>query len=507
MLPSPQKKHAVRPPFTIRPPVVAIMGHVDHGKSSLLDFIRKSNIVALEVGGITQSVSAYEIWHKDEHGNPSAITFIDTPGHAAFPGMRSRSANIADIAILIISAEEGVKAQTIEALNTIIEAKIPFVVALNKIDRPGADCGKVSNTLMEHDVYLEGYGGSISCAKISARTGEGINDLLDMILLVASMEEFTWSDTASGSGFVIESHLDPQRGITGTLIVKNGVIEGGDYLVVGESYATTRIMEDSYGNQLKNAYPCLPITVTGFSRLPSIGENFITAKTKKEAEEIISLYKLEEEKKSLKHIIDDNEKRLIIPVIIKADVAGMTEAIASEVTKLSDDRVLYKIIDASVGTISERDIKLSENDSHSIILGFNVGLDKIAQEARNNGRTIEIFSIIYKLSEWLLLKRAELRPKFETEKIIARGKILKVFSSQKQSHLIGIIHEIGTFTLDKRTRIHKREGTIENGTISLMKQGGVETKEVREGDFGAMFESKGTPDIGDTIEIFETVME
>jgi translation initiation factor IF-2 len=248
---------------TTRPPVVAVMGHIDHGKSTLLDYIRKSNVTATEAGGITQHLSAYEI-HIPYQGTQRRITFLDTPGHAAFTGMRERGAVAADIAILVVSAEDGVKAQTIEALNTIRNAKIPFIVAINKIDRPGANIEKAKQMLAEQEVLVEGYGGDISWVAISAKEGTGIPELLDTILLVADIEDLQADPKANAEGIIIESRLDPKRGITATLVVKNGTLQKGQFVVAGKAITTTRIMENFLGKTIPDADPGTPVQLVGF---------------------------------------------------------------------------------------------------------------------------------------------------------------------------------------------------------------------------------------------------
>ena len=261
----------------VRAPVVAVMGHIDHGKSSLLDYIRKSNVVDGEAGGITQHVSAYEAEYKGR-----MISFIDTPGHEAFAATRSRGANIADIAILVVAADDGVKEQTKGALAFIRESGIPFVVAINKIDKPEANVDRCKTSLLEHEVYLEGMGGDISFAEVSAKTGAGIDDLLDTVLLTADLEELTGQHGIPATGIVLESSLDPKKGIAATLMIKNGDLQSGNYVVVGNASAPIRIMEDFSGKQIKEATFSMPVKLIGFDTLPAAGESFITLANKKE---------------------------------------------------------------------------------------------------------------------------------------------------------------------------------------------------------------------------------
>jgi translation initiation factor IF-2 len=266
-------------PHTTRPAIVAVVGHIDHGKSTLLDYIRKTNVVAGEAGGITQHLSAYEATH-----NGRSITFLDTPGHEAFRAMRSRGLTAADVAILVVSAEDGVKPQTLEALSLISEAKIPYIVALTKIDKPGANSERTKMSLLENNVFLEGLGGEVPWVAVSSKSGEGIPELLDLILLAAELEGLDADPAKPGSGLVIEAHMDGRRGNTATLIVKDGSIKSGEYIVCGDAMAPVRIMENFLGKNIKEARPSQPVRIIGFSSLPEVGTPWRVVETKKEAE-------------------------------------------------------------------------------------------------------------------------------------------------------------------------------------------------------------------------------
>ena len=363
-----------------RPPVVVVMGHIDHGKSTLLDYIRKTNIVDTEAGGITQHISAYVVNHKDEKGVEKTITFLDTPGHEAFSHMRERGAVAADIAILVVSAEDSVKAQTIEAWNTITESKVPYVVAINKIDKPNANPEKVKLDLAEKGIYLEGYGGDVPFALVSSKTGAGINDLLDIILLVADMNELSGDASLEASGVVIESNLDQKRGISATLIVKNGTLKSGEFVVVDDSMAPVRIFEDFRGKPIKEAPISSPVRITGFTKLPNSGQTFVSFKTKKEAEEAIENNKLNNKKQAgSQEALCSTEDLKVIPIIIKADVAGVGEAVLKEIKKIENDCVKFKILANDVGLINENDIKLAQSDKETVILGRTAHLIMVAR--------------------------------------------------------------------------------------------------------------------------------
>ena len=484
---------------TERPPIIAVMGHIDHGKSALLDYIRESNIVEGEAGGITQHISAYEVDHKGKK-----ITFLDTPGHSAFTAMRLRGANIADIAILIVSAEEGPKPQTIEALESIKEADIPFVVAINKIDKPGANVDKTKNQLLEKEIYLEGMGGEIPFAPISAKTGEGIPELLDTLLLMAEMEELKGDESKLAEGFVLESNRDPKKGICATLIITNGTVKTGNFIVSENNFAPVRIMEDFLGKTIKEATFSSPIRITGFKEVPTVGSTFSIYESKKEAEKASLEYKAEEDTISV-NSRQNTEGKTIIPLILKADVLGTIEALQKEIAKIeTNDRVILKTIFTGVVNITENDVQTAGGDSNAIVAGFNVKIDNGAKDlAEKKEIDTEVFDIIYKLTESVEEKVKERTPKIKTEKITGKAKVLRIFSQQKNKQLIGGEVKEGTLSLGSQVRISRRDFELEKGRIAELQSGKVAVKEVQEGvQFGAMVEAKKEIAIGDTLEIF-----
>ncbi len=491
-----------------RPPIVAIMGHVDHGKSTLLDFIRKTNIVAGEAGGITQYLSAYEVSHTTPDGYSSLITFIDTPGHAAFSGMRNRGATIADIAILIVSAVEGVKPQTIEALKTIKENNVPCVVAVNKIDLPGSDIDRVLWTLAEHEVYCEGYGGDTPVARISAKKGTGVSELLDMILLVAQMEDFTADEEKPAEGFVIESHRDDKKGISATLIIKNGTLKKGDILVAGLSTTKAKILLDTtHQKPIESATFSTPVSLIGFDIQPEAGSEFIVCKDKKEAEDFIAETRELIEKSRAFTVVEDDDTRSIVPLIIKADVAGTKEALESIIPTLSTDRVLYKIVLSGVGAVNESDIKLAQGDEGFIIIAFNVAADKAAIDLSQNSVNIQTFNIIYKVTEYLEEEREKRIKREKTEKVLGSAKLLKVFSSKKHEHLIGAKIISGLCKVNDKIKITSKSGQIIYGKIVSLRQAAANVQKVQDDEFGSMIETKGQPEEGSLLESFEITYE
>ncbi len=488
--------------FIERPPVVVVMGHVDHGKSTLLDFIRKSNVVAGEAGGITQHVAAYEV-EREKDGTTKRITFIDTPGHAAFSAIRARGANIADIAILVVAADDGVKAQTLEALAQIREAGIPFIVAINKIDKPNADLNRTQASLMEKNVYLEKLGGDVPWAAISAKTGQGIDELLDVILLVAEIQEFKADPAIAAEGFVIEAHRDQKRGIAATLIITSGTLSSGMAVLAGRAIAPVRIMENHQGKTLKQASFSTPISLIGFDALPGVGETFCSFKNKKEAEAARSAMPAESATTFSQETV---EGRYYMPVIVRADVTGSLEAILQEIARIGDEHARITIVQSGIGNISEGDVKTAlAGAAHATLIGFNVGIDSVAETlARERGVTFEPFNIIYKLTEHLeeLLKASQ--PKRVVEEVIGKARILKVFSSRKQEHVIGASVSEGRIQKNGIVRILRRKAPLGEGVIINVQTNKQNVDKVEAGsEFGAQLEADFEPAEGDIIECIE----
>ena len=352
-----------------RPPVVVVMGHIDHGKSTLLDTIRKSNIVDAETGGITQHLSAYVVPHTTKDKAQETITFLDTPGHAAFQKMRLRGADVADVAILMVSAEDGVKPQTLEALESIKAANIPYVVAINKIDKPGADIQRTKNTLVENEIYIEGMGGDIPFTGISAKEGTGIDELLDLVILTADLADLKGDTNAPAVGKIIEGKMDTKRGNTATLLVTNGTLKSGDFVVSGTSYSPVRIMEDFKGESVKEASLSTPVRIVGFTSIPEVGAEFTTVSSKKEAEVLVTEV---ENAKPIDQSMNTRSRLPLVPILIKADVLGTIDAIEHELEKFESDRITVKVIDTGVGDITASDVQNVAATPDAIIVGFNV---------------------------------------------------------------------------------------------------------------------------------------
>ncbi|MFA7315402.1 MAG: translation initiation factor IF-2 [Candidatus Paceibacterota bacterium] len=498
----------VQPNTASRPPVVVIMGHVDHGKSTLLDYIRKSNIVSGEAGGITQRISAYEVTHKDEHGANRLITFLDTPGHEAFSKMRARGATTADIAILVVSAEDSVKTQTLEAYQTIIDSKLPYIVAINKIDRPNANVEKVKMDLVEKGIYLEGFGGDIPFVPISAKEGTGVNDLLDMIILVADLNSFTGATNETARGVIIEAHRDPKRGVSATGIIKNGTVEAGMFIVAGTAITNTRIMENFLGKPIKTATMSSPISLVGFDVIPDIGSTFETFHTKKEAEQYIKEMHELLEKAGNKEGVTVTAKK-IIPLIIKTDVAGTIEALEKEITKINTDDLAFRIISKGVGAINESDLKLANSGTESLIVGFNVKIDNGARDLNESLKiTVQTFDIIYKLTDWLKEVAEERRPRSEVMETIGTLKVLRTFSATKDKQVIGGKVTLGHVSEGGIVRVIRRDFEIGRGKIVGVQINKTKVKQVEEGtDCGLLVEAKVDIASGDVLEVFTTTIK
>jgi len=489
------------PQLTERPPIVAVLGHVDHGKSTLLDFIRKTNTVEKEAGGITQHVAAYEVTHKGKR-----LTFIDTPGHAAFGAIRARGATIADIAILVVAADDGVKAQTLEALASIKSVDIPFVVALNKIDKPNANIERTQSSLMEHGVFLEKLGGDVPWTAISAKTGAGVDELLDLILLVAELRELKGDPIPPASGYVVEAHRDTRRGIAATLIITNGVLKQGMAVRAGSAISPVRIMEDHTGSTIREAK-----RLTGFDELPEVGSEFSSYKNKREAEkarpDAIAIQSGIASRQTSSAENAEPGGHFALSIVIRADTTGSLEAIEHEIARMGDEHSSVRIVQSGVGNISENDVKTaSASPTRVNVIGFNVGVERTAEErARQCGVTIETFDIIYKLTERIEEILRETRPKREVEEIVGRARILKQFSSQKNTRVIGGSVSEGYIVRNASVRIQRRKTTIGIGKLKNLQSHKQNVERVDAGsEFGAQVESVFEIAQGDILECFTT---
>jgi translation initiation factor IF-2 len=472
------------------------MGHIDHGKSSLLDYIRKANVVAGEAGGITQHVAAYIATHNDRQ-----ITFLDTPGHEAFKSLRTRGAAAADIAILVVAADEGVKPQTLDALAAIKEARIPFIVAITKTDKPNADIERTKLSLAEHEIFIEGMGGDISYAVVSSKTGDGIPELLDLVLLAADLIELTADPDLSATGFVLETTQDPKRGASVTLIIKDGTLFKGTFVVAEDAFAPVRFIEDFRGERVETAGPSAPVRVSGFNKLPKAGCIFSIAESKKEAETLAAA------QKKVAAVLDQKDDAesgvTVLPLVVKTDVAGSIDAISHELGKLAQEHVLIRIIASGVGAVTESDTKTA-SAAHAYIIAFNVSTDPIARDiALRDGVTILSFSIIYELAEKVQALLEEYVPKDAGEQELGRAKVLKIFSGGAKKCVIGARYISGALSLHDRVKIERGAEEIGRGKILNLQQSKIDANTIRtEGDFGIELETKAELTYGDEIVSF-----
>lgn len=477
-----------------RSPIVVIMGHIDHGKSTLLDYIRKSNIVAGEAGGITQHISAYEVNHKDQKGAEKKITFLDTPGHEAFRGMRSRGARVADIAVLVVSAEDGVKAQTLEAHRSIMEANIPYIVAINKIDKPNANIDRTKQTLAEAGIYVEGYGGEVPWTAISAKTGQGVDELLDVLLLVAELAELTGDPKKPAEGVIIESRMDPKKGVTATVVITDGTLARGAFAVAEDVFTPVRMMENFLGRSITEASFSSPIRLTGWTGLPKAGAIVTTATSKREAEEMVANRSATAKATREGGESGHEEGVVVLPLIVKADVAGTLEALEHEIAKVSHERVRLKLVQRGVGSVSEGDIKTALGAPGAIILAFHTGIDSLAADlASRNLIDIHSFDIIYKLTEWLADEVRRRAPHVEVAEELGELRVLRLFSQQKEKQVIGGKVTKGKISHGAKFKIRRRDAEIGEGKITELQCQKIKAKEVDEGnECGLQIESKIT---------------
>ena len=493
-----------------RPPVVTIMGHVDHGKTTLLDAIRKTNVALGEAGGITQAISAYQVKHDGK-----LITFIDTPGHAAFTEMRARGASITDIVIIIVAADDGVMPQTREAIDHAKAAKVPIIVAINKMDKPGANPDRVMTEMADAGLMPEEWGGDIIFNKISAVTGDGIGDLLENILLIADVNNYRANPNRYAMGTVVESKLDKHLGPTLTVLVQNGTLRLGDPIVVGTAFGKVRTLKNDKGEEITEALPSQPVAITGLNDVPAAGDRFMSFATEKEAKNIASIRKeqvrVKENNIKSSVSLDDlfakiGEGLKEINVIIKADVNGSAEAVKNSLQKIEVDGVKINVIRSTVGSITESDIVLAKASS-AIIIGFNVRPSKnIADKAKDGGVEIRFYNIIYKAVEDMeAAMKGMLDPEFE-EKILGSAIIKQIFKFSKVGNIAGCSVSDGIIKRDSSARIIRDGVVIYDGKIGSLQHEKDSVKEVKKGyECGITIDGFNDIKVGDVIESYEMV--
>ena len=489
-----------------RPPVVVVMGHVDHGKTSLLDAVRKTNVIQGEAGGITQHIGAYKV-----NVNGREITFLDTPGHEAFTSMRARGAQITDIAILVVAANDGVMPQTVEAINHAKAAEIPIIVAVNKMDLPGANIEKVKEGLTEYGLVPEEWGGETIFVPISAKKGEGIDNLLEMVLLQADMLELKANPNKQAKGTVIEARLDKSRGPVTTMLVQRGTLDAGDTIVVGSSIGRIRTMTNDKGKKVKSAGPSTPVEITGLTTVPNAGDTFYEVKDEKTAKHLIERRKVQEREKALNATsmvtLDDlysqieQGKLKQLNLIVKADVQGSVEAVKQSLEKLSNEEVRVRVIHSNVGAINETDVTLAKV-SNAIVIGFNVRPDPIAKmEAEKDGVEIKLYSVIYNAIEDVeSAMKGMLDPEFK-EVVIGNAEVRQTFKVSNVGTIAGCYVTDGKIARNSIVRVIRDNVVLHEGKLVSLKRFKDDVKEVAYGyECGVQIENYNDIVEGDVIE-------
>ena len=495
-----------------RPPVVTIMGHVDHGKTSLLDAIRETEVAAGEAGGITQHIGAYQVRQDGK-----TISFIDTPGHAAFTAMRARGANVTDIAVIVVAADDGVMPQTVEAIDHAKAADVPMIVAVNKVDLPAANVDKVKGELANQGLNPEDWGGDTVFANVSAKTKEGLDDLLESILLVAELEELKANPEADASGVVVEAHLDPGRGPVATALVQRGTLNVGDAVVAGPVWGKVRAMQDHTGEKLERAQPGDPVVVLGFDGVVEAGERFEVVENERRARQLAGereqrlktekLARSQARHVSLEDVFAKAQEGQIkeLNLLLKSDVSGSLEALQDEIAKVPQQQVAINIIRAAAGGINESDVMLAAA-SDAIIIGFNVRpLAEARRTAESEGVEIRTYSVIYKVTEELRGAMEGLLEPEEVEESLGQAEIKELFKASKIGTIAGCIVTDGKMTRTAEARL-VREGTVVwTGRIGSLRRFKDNVQEVEEGlECGIVLEGFQDVKVEDVIEAFES---
>ncbi len=494
-----------------RAPIVTIMGHVDHGKTSLLDYLRKSNITAGEAGGITQHIGAYEVEYQGKK-----ITFLDTPGHEAFTAMRARGAQVTDIVILVIAADDAVMPQTIEAIDHVKAAGVNMVIAINKIDKPGADPDRIRQQLAERDILVEEWGGTYQCAEISAKTGQGIPDLLEKVLLEAEMLDLKANPHKRAVGVVIESKLDKGKGPIATVLVQEGTLKVGDHFVAGHHYGRVRALLDEHNKKMESAGPAKPAVVLGFEGIPQAGDRFVVMKDEKAARELAlkrQQLKREQEAKQVKMLtLQQIAERIAqgevhdLPVLIKADVDGSAEAIADALINLNTDEVKIKVVRKAVGPITESDVLLA-SASGAVIIGFNVRANLKAKElAEKENVDIRTYRVIYDaIDDIKSAMEGMLKPSYE-ENVVGQAEVRETFKISRIGTIAGCYVIKGKIPRNANVRVVREDVEIYDGKIASLKRFKEDVREVNSGfECGIQIENFNDLKVGDIIEAYEKV--
>jgi translation initiation factor IF-2 len=503
------KKPQASDKAAVRPPVVAVMGHVDHGKTSLLDAIRGAEVVKGEAGGITQHISAYQIDHNDRK-----ITFLDTPGHEAFAAIREHGAQLTDIVVLVVAADDGVKPQTVEAIRFANKAGVKIIVAANKIDKEGADINRLKQQLSEHELLTEEWGGDTIVVPVSAKTQAGIPELLDMILLVTDVEELKADTDVPAKGLIIEAHVEQGRGPVANALVEAGTLSPGQFVVAGRSYAKIRNLETTTGKPLKAALPSTPVTISGFKTLPEFGDEFAVVKDEKQARALTEAAENEKQaggsrmdigSSELIRLINRDRKLQELNIIVKADVQGSLTSVIDSLRTLDTDEVSVRIVGSGVGAISENDLHMAHS-SGAIIYGFNVSLPTSGrQQASRDKISVRLYKIIYQLIDDVKEELSKLLSPEIIETELGRLIVKGIFNTTKSEVICGGEVTKGKLTVPALARIFRGDEQLAEVEVTGLKRGPAEAKEIVEGEMCGMSlatTKKLELEEGDRIEVF-----
>jgi translation initiation factor IF-2 len=501
-----------------RPPVVTIMGHVDHGKTTLLDTIRKTNVVEGEFGGITQHIGAYQV-ELDHNGEKRKITFLDTPGHRAFTAMRARGASVTDIVVLVVAADDGIMPQTVEAINHAKAANVPIIVAINKIDKPDAKPDRIKQQLTEHNLVVEEYGGDVIAVPVSAKTGEGINDLLEYILLVADVQELKADPSGNAAGVIIESKIEPGRGPVATILVQSGTLRIGDSLVAGMSYGKVRAMMNERGERLQKAPPATPVEVIGLDTAPDAGDTVEVVRGDKEARHITERRQQKQRaarlsgntpRVTLADLYEQAQKGIIkdMNLIVKADVQGSLEAVLGQLNELEENKteeeVRLSVKHSAVGNINESDVSLAEA-TNAIVIGFNVHADAGAQrEAERSGVDVRTYNIIYDLVEDIdRAMKGRLTPIY-AESPLGKAEVRQVFRTPRGIYIAGCYVSEGKLVRGTEARVRRGRDVLYTGRIDTLRHVKDDVREMAQGfECGVTIQDWNDYQVGDVLECFE----
>jgi translation initiation factor IF-2 len=493
-----------------RPPVVTVMGHVDHGKTSLLDAIRQADVVSGEAGAITQHIGAYQIKRKERW-----ITFLDTPGHEAFSALRAHGARMTDVAVIVVAADDGVKPQTKEAVKMAQQAGVQLVVAINKVDKAGADTNRVKQELSELGLVPEDWGGKTVTVEVSAKTGDGIEQLLDLVLLVVDLEDLRARSQGPVSGVIVESHLDSGRGPVVTVLIREGCLQVGDYLVAGRTYGKVRSLEDFRGKRIKQAMPGMPAVVTGLKAVPDFGDSFEAVKSEKEARDLAVSRQRSDSIKSMVRVkkIDASEiasaitagKVSDLNVIVKADVQGSLESLLGSLAELRNEEVAVKVVQSGLGDIRESDVSLAKTTG-ALILGFNTQISSaVKQLATREQVKVQLYKVIYELLDDLRDVLSQMMRPETVETVVAELEVLGVFKVAKGSVICGGRVTMGKLEPKLEAKVFRAGKEIGRATVSNLQKGKQEAKAAFEGDeCGMNLDTNSSVEVGDKLEFFTT---